>query len=149
MSSGRHKPWHLPSRLGVSGDSALGHSASLTDAECQGKCRPDDTSDCIGLLDEECQGILLRDAVRLLQMQSVKANVVLMACAMASAFRTTCAMASAFSTRRVRTSFLLDTECQGKCYLDDTSHGICLPDDVCHGIYLPDNECQGIIPYRR
>jgi len=46
------------------------------DAECQGKCRLDDTCHGICLADEECQGICLLDAVCILQMQSVKADVI-------------------------------------------------------------------------
>jgi len=53
-----------------------GPSAYLTDAECQGKCLPDDACHGICLPDEECQGICLLNAARILQMQSVKADVV-------------------------------------------------------------------------
>jgi len=87
--------------------------------------------------------------------QSVKANVIQM----------TYAMASAFWTRSVRTLFLPDAECQGKCYLDDTCNGIWIPDAVCQGKYPPDDvyhgssllndlyrgiyeKSQGILPYR-
>jgi len=51
-------------------------SACLTDAECQGKCLPDEVCHDICLLDEECQGIYLLDVVHILQIQSVKADVV-------------------------------------------------------------------------
>jgi len=59
----------------------LGHlpserSACLTDAECQGKCLPDDACHGICLPDEECQGIYLLDIVHVLQMPSVKADVI-------------------------------------------------------------------------
>ena len=47
---------HLPS----------GCSAYLTGAECQGRWRPD----------EECQGICLLNAARVLQTQNFKADVV-------------------------------------------------------------------------
>jgi len=57
---------HLPSE----------RSVFLTDAECQGKCLPDDTCHGICLPDKECQGICLLDAARVLQTQSVKADVV-------------------------------------------------------------------------
>jgi len=101
----------------------------LPDAECQNKYPPDDAHHGICIPDEECQCILLQDTARVLQMQSVKANVV----------QTMCAMASAFGTRSVRALFLPDAECQGKCSPDDARYGICLPDE----------ECQGIIPSRR
>jgi len=78
----------------------------LTDAECQGKCRPDDTSHSICLPDKECQGIPLRDTARRLQMQNVKANVLPMMHATASAFRTMRATVSAFRMRSVRALFL-------------------------------------------
>jgi len=47
------------------------------------------------LLDEECQGICHSDAARILQMQSIKANVFRMIHATASAFgkRNVCAFA--------------------------------------------------------
>jgi len=68
--------WHPPSRRGVSEHLPSERSARLPDAECQGKCRPDDACHSIHLLDEECQGICLLDAVRIVQTQSVKADVV-------------------------------------------------------------------------
>ena len=114
MSSGRRAPRHLLSGRGVSGHLPSGRSACPTEAECQGKCLPD----------EECQGICHLDAPRVLQTQSVKANVL----------RTTHSTASAFRTRSVSVFFLLDAECQGKCPPDDTCHGICLPDDARHGV---------------
>ena len=46
------------------------------DAECQGKCLPDDTCHGIYLPDEECQGICLQEAACVLQMQSVKVDIV-------------------------------------------------------------------------
>jgi len=46
------------------------------EAECQGKCLPDDACHGICLPDEECQGIGLLDVVRVLQIPSVKADVV-------------------------------------------------------------------------
>jgi len=81
-------PWHLPSRQEVSGHSASGHSASLIDTEYYGKCPPDDACHGIYLLDEECQGICHLDTVHILQIQSIKANIVQTACATASAFQT-------------------------------------------------------------
>ena len=90
--SGRYMPRHLPSGQGVSAHLPSECSAFLTDAECQGKCRPDDTCHGIRLLDEECQGICLLDAARVLQTQNVKANV----------FQTMHATVSAFQTRSVR-----------------------------------------------
>jgi len=75
-ASGRCMPWHLPSGRGVSAHLPSERSACLTDAECQGKCLPDDVCHGICLLDEECQGICLLDAARVLQRQSVKADVV-------------------------------------------------------------------------
>jgi len=102
MSSGRCVPWHLPSGRGVV------RALFLLYAECQGKCRPDDTSHNICLIDEECQSIPLRDTARLLQMQSVKANVLRTMHAIASAFQTTRATVSAFWTRSVRAFFLPD-----------------------------------------
>ena len=90
--SGRYMPQHLPSGQGVSAHLPSECSAFLTDAECQGKCRPDDTCHGIRLLDEECQGICLLDAARVLQTQNVKANV----------FQTMHATVSAFQTRSVR-----------------------------------------------
>jgi len=41
MSSGRSLSWRRASRRGVSWHLPSGCSAFLTDAECQGKCRPD------------------------------------------------------------------------------------------------------------
>jgi len=72
MLSGRSVSGHLPSEC----------STCLTDAECQGRCRPD----------EGCQGIGLLNAARVLQTQTVKANV----------FQTIHGAASAFQTRSVR-----------------------------------------------
>ena len=56
MSSGRRMPRHLPSGRGVSGHLPSGRSACLTDAECQGKCLPDEEFQGICLLDAKCQG---------------------------------------------------------------------------------------------
>jgi len=66
-------------------------SACLTDAECLGRCRPD----------EECQGICVLNAARVLQTQNVKANFFRTQSVKANVVRTTCAMASAFWTRSV------------------------------------------------
>ena len=82
----------------------------LPDTECQGKCPTDyarcgiclpcDAHHSICLPDEESQGIPLQDPACLLQMQSVKANVV----------RTTQATASASLTRSVM-AFHFGTQC--------------------------------------
>jgi len=105
---------HLPSE----------RSACLTGTECQGKCLLDDVCHGICLQDEECQCICLLDAVRVLQMQSVKADVIL-----ARGVRV-----FAFWTQRISP----DAESQGKCLLDIVCYGICLPDEECHGICLLD-----------
>jgi len=68
MSSGRGVSGYLPSE----------RSACLTDAECLGKCLPDDACNGISLPDEECQGICLLEVAHVLQMQSVKEDVVQM-----------------------------------------------------------------------
>ena len=123
-----------------------------TEAECQGKRRPDGVCHGICLPDEECQGIIpsghrgsrqmwsgwcvpqylpSRQGVSghySLRTQSVKANVVW----------TTCSMASAFRTRSVRALFLPDAECQGKCHPDSVCHGVCLLEEDCQGICHPD-----------
>ena len=97
------------------------------DAECQGKCLLDDACHGICLQDEECQGICLLDAACVLQMQSVKADVVrtrgirgicrLNAARVlqaqnvkANVFWTTYAMASAFKMRSV-SAFAFWTQC--------------------------------------
>ena len=65
MCSEQCMPWHLACRRGVSGHLPFEHSACLTDTECQGRCRPD----------EGCQAIYLLNVPRVLQTQSVKADV--------------------------------------------------------------------------
>ena len=77
-------------------------SACLTDAECQGKCLPDDACHGICLPDEECQGICLLDAARVLQKQSVKADVVRTTGATACALRTNTVRAFPFWTQSVK-----------------------------------------------
>jgi len=69
-------PWHLPSGQGVSAHLPSERSACLTDAECQGKCHLDDACHGIWLADAEYQCICLLDTARVLQTQSVKADVV-------------------------------------------------------------------------
>ena len=61
-------------------------SACFTDAECQGKCLPDDARHGICLPDEECQGICLLNAARVFRTQSVKTDVVRMRSVRAFAF---------------------------------------------------------------
>jgi len=112
MASGRGLSGHLPSEC----------SAFLTNAECQGKCLPDDAHHRICLADEECQGICLLNAVHVFRTQSVKTDVVQMRSV----------RAFAFWMQRVSP----DPECQGKCLPDDARHGICLPDKECQGICL-------------
>jgi len=64
------------SRRVVSGRFPSGRSPCLTNVGHQGKCRPDDKCHCICLLDKECQRIWLLNTVRVLQMQSVKVDVI-------------------------------------------------------------------------
>jgi len=141
MLSGRGVSGHLPSE----------RSVCLTDVECQGKCLLDDACHGICLPDEECQGICLLNAVRILQTQSVKADVVRMRSVRPFAFSTQrmsyrCRVSRQMSSRRgvsvhlpsERSVCLTDAECQGKCLPDNACHGICLPDEECQGIYLLD-----------
>ena len=113
-------PWHMPSGRGVSGHSPSRRNACLTDAECQGKCLPY----------EVCQGICHPDAARVLQTQSVKANVVRTTHATASAFWTRSVRPFAIRThrvsyrRRVSWQFFPDGACQGKCRLDKAYDGV-------------------------
>jgi len=85
-------PRHLPSRRAVSEHLPSGCSACLTEAECQGRCRPD----------EGCQGIYLLNVARVLQTQNVKANLFRTQSVKANVVRTTCATASAFRTKTGR-----------------------------------------------
>jgi len=75
-ASARCLPRHPPSGRGVSGHLPSERGTCLTDTECQGKCLPEDACHGIRLTDEECQGICLLNAARVLQTQSVKADVV-------------------------------------------------------------------------
>jgi len=110
----------MSSLRGVSGHLPSGRSARLTDAECQGKCLPY----------EVCQGICHPDAARVLQTQSVKANVVRTTHATASAFWTRSVRPFAIRThrvsyrRRVSWQFFPDGACQGKCRLDKAYDGV-------------------------
>ena len=119
------------------------------DAECQGKCLPDDTHHGICLPDEDCQGICLLNTARVFRTQNVKANVDRTIRAMASAFRMRSVRAYAFCTQRVsyrrrvsrqmssgrvvsghlpseRSICLTDAEYQGRWHLDEECQGICL-----------------------
>ena len=123
------------------------------DTECQGKCRQVDACHCIHLPDKECEGICLRDAVRVVQTQSVKEDVVRMRSVRAFAFRTQCVsyrcrMSRQMSSRRCmpwhlpsrqgvsghlpseRSVYLPDAECQDRCRPDEECQGICLLDAV-------------------
>ena len=138
---------------GVSGYLPSEHSAFLTDAECQRRCRPD----------KECQGICLLNIAHVLQTQNIKIEVI----------QKRSVRALAFGTQHI----LTDTECQGRCRQDEECQGICLLDvprvfqtpksrqmssgrevsgdlpfkrsalithEECQGRCCPDEECQGI-----
>ena len=120
---------HLPSEC----------STCLTNAECQGKCLPDNACHGICLPDEECQGIYLPDVARVLQIQSVKADVVRM-----RGVRAFASERSAYLTdTECQGKFLPDAKCEGKCRTDNVRPSICLPDEDCQGNSLLDTEWQG------
>ena len=116
--SGRGVPGHLRYECSV----------CLTDAECQGRCRPD----------EGCQGLCFLNAARVLQMQSVKADVVHMRSVRTFAFWTQRVSYRRRVSRQMSSgrgvpghlrsecrACLTDAECQSRCRPDEGCQGIC------------------------
>jgi len=137
MSSGRCMPWHLPSRRGVSGHLPSECSACLTDVECQGRCRPD----------EECQGICLLNVARVLQMQSVKADVVWMRSVRAFTFWTQCMSYRCRVSRQMSSGRCMPQHLPSRRGVSGhlpSEGSACLTEAECQGRYRPDEGCQGI-----
>ena len=67
-ASGRYEPRHMTSRQGMLGHISYRRSASLPDAKCHGKGRPDNASHGIRLPDDECQRIFLLDGAHVFPM---------------------------------------------------------------------------------
>jgi len=113
----------------VSGHLPSGHSACLTDAECQGRCRPD----------KECQSICLLNTARVLQTQSVKADVVRRRSIRAFAFWVQrmsyrCRMSRQMSSGRGVSGYLASE--RSACLTDEKFQGRCRPEEECQGTYL-------------